>query len=857
MGFVRGPLARLVVPLAASTLVASGGLPSRATAQDVPLQRVHAMVPPSGANASVSGDWDGDGDLDLAAAGLVWLENVDHGAFEERAVPGSIGHTPLVGADFDEDGRADLISDDGAARTVGIWKNESGPFATSPSPILPAGSNRYTEAEVGDLDGDGDQDLYVYRGSAPDMELFNDGAGAFPVQTVGAPSSFGSLALVLVDSDGDGDLDVLRGDGASVELWKNDGSGSFVPSPTQLPPSGSSPLEAADVDGDGDADYVAGNAPHLFLNRGDDLFTDEGAVSPPLAGAPSPSFHLVDVDGDELPDVVAAPFVFGPAPRNARLYLNNGRSRFEARPELFLPAVITVIADLDGDHDRDLIGTGYGLELWLGDGRGSLVNTRDAWETKTSTLWALPGDLDRDPFLDVFAWGGLSSGWPAIVYHGLPDGTYLEESLPLTLPGRPIGTSLGDVDLDGDLDVYALSYLPMTSPSTSVWIPVLLENDGLSGFVQVSGRFPSTMPTSTSNLQDLDLDGDPDLLAVVYSYSGMYGLTRKFEGFSWLNDGTGTFLDSGKLLPSKTGTSSNLSSGAPFLGDLDGDADPDAVVTGFGLWSNDGSGGFTDVSTLLNGNFLSSDVGLADMDRDGDLDIVTKFANCSDGYCYGFGRVLRNDGSGSFAASPGFWDSFDPFRGFGDLSLVDIDEDGDVDVLTPSCGLWVNDGTGRLEDESYELTHCSIPTSYYAYLFTPYYTGLGVDDLDLDGDPDLWPPGLPRSVANTTRHVSWRSYPRAGKPLTMDVFGPAGTPFQLFSSTGFTEPQATDMGFLRLATRGARLVAAGTLDAEGKAAVTLGVPSDLALPENTVYWQAVVGAPPRLTNLELTRFSNL
>ena len=132
------------------------------------------------------------------------------------------------------------------------------------------------------------------------------------------------------------------------------------------------------------------------------------------------------------------------------------------------------------------------------------------------------------------------------------------------------------------------------------------------------------------------MDDDGDLDAFVANN----GQNKHQPNKMWLNDGSGSFTNSGQSL------GSSLSSDA-LLGDLDGDGDLDAFVTNRDnqpnkVWINDGSGNFTEGQSL--GASYSLDVELGDVDDDGDLDAFV--ANEGQG-----NKVWINDGSGNFTNS--------------------------------------------------------------------------------------------------------------------------------------------------------------------------------------------------------------
>ena len=117
---------------------------------------------------------------------------------------------------------------------------------------------------AGDVDGDGRPDAF-FAGMAGGSALFrNLGGWKFTNITASAfpPDAWRNLdasGCVLADLDGDGDLDlVVNTVGQGTRLWFNDGKGRFTEASPINPGRGGMSLAVADVDGDGDLDlYVA------------------------------------------------------------------------------------------------------------------------------------------------------------------------------------------------------------------------------------------------------------------------------------------------------------------------------------------------------------------------------------------------------------------------------------------------------------------------------------------------------------------------------------------------------------------------------------------------------------------------
>jgi formylglycine-generating enzyme required for sulfatase activity len=188
-----------------------------------------------------------------------------------------------------------------------------------------------------------------------------------------------------------------------------------------------------------------------------------------------------------------------------------------------------------------------------------------------------------------------------------------------------------------------------------------------------------------------------------------------------LNDGEGSFSDTGQRL----GSAITADIG---LGDLDGDGDLDALTGGWDepsrVWFNDGTGVFND-----SGNKLSPAethihaISLGDVDGDEDLDAFLAIAS-GDPH-----EVWLNNGDGSFVNSD--QDLRGPLGHA--VTLADLDGDGDLDAFTAHGDrhrgtenrVWLNDGTGQFSDSGLRLGDT-------------YSFGVALGDLDGDGDLDAF-----------------------------------------------------------------------------------------------------------------------
>ncbi|MEM7205093.1 MAG: VCBS repeat-containing protein [Planctomycetota bacterium] len=587
---------------------------------------------------------------------------------------------------------------------------------------LPPDGDPTWAIDVGDIDGDGDLDL-IFGNFGPQTRLYrNDGGGHFVDLTSSHLPSDGEATsdVCFADVDGDGDLDAALASrfGRLNRLYRNDGTGTFVDATTQLPPDGgeTTAVAAGDVDGDGDVDLIFGNhgeQNRLYLNDGSGSFTDGTATRLPAFDDETWALAVGDVDGDRDLDLVVGNWCCRDP---NRLYLNDGTGTFVDVTGTFFPAefqatLSLALADVDGDADLDLIaGNDRDADvLYLNDGTGTYINgTAGRLVTSTETSEALAlGDVDRDGDLDLF----IGREWQGQLLLNDGAGSFTDATVG-RVPSQPHRTrdaTLADLDGDGDLDLL-LGNNNSFGQQNQLWL-----NNGLGSYM------PTVLPpiefgrggAKSIAHGDVDGDGDADLL-----------LGNNLQDQLWLNDGFGSFVDdtAARLPLDADGTT------AVTLVDFDGDGDFDLVAgndrSQNRFYENDGTGVFVD-ETLLRvppDNDPTQAIDTGDVDGDGDIDVLIANASAQN-------RLYLNVGNGTFVDGTGRLPiEQDDSAG---VALGDVDGDGDLDAVFANRSrqknrLYRNDGAGGFTEDTSGIPADAMATS-----------ALALADVDCDGDLDL------------------------------------------------------------------------------------------------------------------------
>ena len=267
----------------------------------------------------------------------------------------------------------------------------------------------------------------------------------------------------------------------------------------------------------------------------------------------------------------------------------------------------------------------------------------------------------------------------------------------------------------------------------AAWLAVAAPAQAQQFVDQTATRFPTIAEyTNQCTLVDLDNDGDKDIVwANGQGYSTLGALLKPRI---YINNGTGTFADETDVrIPGITGCFRGVEAG-----DVDRDGDWDLILAQDYnrqplLMINLGTGVFRDeTATRLPAITMgSARAQFADINNDGDLDILICNSGANRFATTGRPRIFNNNGAGVFTDAPTTQFPSTALAEQMDCVFGDVDNDLDLDfhVGTRASGanssqLWINNGAGTFA----RLTTFVTDATCYSYDF---------GDIEGDGDLDL------------------------------------------------------------------------------------------------------------------------
>ncbi|MFQ5657465.1 MAG: FG-GAP-like repeat-containing protein, partial [Candidatus Methylomirabilales bacterium] len=634
---------------------------------------------------------------------------------------------------------------------------------------------------VADFDGDGALDFAVVNFAISDVRnssvsiLFQGEPPEEPpvvllqAQSASGPQFSSPLTievgkgpsdLVVADFNGDQKLDLAVANTFSntISIIRGQGSRQFSAPQTLDAGDGPQSIASDDFNGDGFIDLIVANLYSddltFFLGDGEGGFQPSEPIPAPAPRKRAFVFDVVAVDvaagdlnGDGNLDVAR---VSSSRPQ-VEVRFGNGQGGFTdpvSHPASTGPRAVT-IGDVNVDGITDIaVANFYGdeISLLLGTGGGGFAGRLNYSAGNGPEDLAL-GLFNLDPGLDLFVTAGNevfvlgSGGSPPIIDSIGPtqgpvtgnivlliNGQNFDAGTTVTIGGNPV-TNLafsliptnriklvvppgvaGPADVvvtnaDGsDTAVGAFTYTTDPIPELDLRFTRLVYCNAPTGD-QVMGLNPCPLnSTKDSDVADFDGDGNPDIYAAktrslvsepdeIFFNTGSTGATI---GGTFVDDlginrpvtlATGLFnVTSGVV----TGDSGNQTQYDIQIADLNNDGDLDVVglsVATPTIRINDGSNTFTEDPARItgltpDGARLWDDLDIGDVDNDGDLDIIAAARGGPQHV------ILLNDGSANFTANTALLDAaataagVDPAHSAHDVEFVDIDNDGDLDIVT-------------------------------------------------------------------------------------------------------------------------------------------------------------------------------
>ena len=512
-----------------------------------------------------------------------------------------------------------------------------------------------------------------------------------------------------------------------------------------------------DVDGDGNEDVIFGDAlaPGVFWQRntGGGHFDKARWLFP--TNDPAVSITAIDFDHDEQLDY----YYQANNNRGSKFYTRTKNDAGRFQTELvsesvgsFAPSAI--VADFDDDDDWDFLSGARWVENRINDGEEYRYHNI----TNGQPVSVVHGDVDADGDVDLVmaipGFGAQAALTDLVIYQNR-NAVFIETSR--WRGGRPTALALEDLDGDGypELIVEAESFYPNVNGKL-LPDPVTI-GDPTEGGVYATG--------------DINGDGMPDIVAARGEPLEVSIVTNDNLSFNSLviddraSDNDATSLE---------------------LFDIDDDGRLDILLTtstrnSLG-WYRNGDDGWSERRPLIYDFYGTQDSTLVDLDRDGDLDIVSRNQQGEFGW---------------YASSPDTASDF--FRGgilIGDaaaeLLIWDVDSDGSKDIVTlrkqrnASSYHWYRNGRPHGQFEP------PIELAMPSRLLEPNLSiGASVAmDVDLDGDEDLV-----MTVATSfgkMMQFSWIENRGVGNPMVEHRIGELPVPYFSAGTTGF-DPVDVDL----------------------------------------------------------------
>lgn len=418
-----------------------------------------------------------------------------------------------------------------------------------------------------------------------------------------------------------------------------------------------------DLDGDGLLDILSVSAydskVSWYKNLGGGNFGTQKIIS---SNAPVTKLvEAFDIDNDGDLDVITA----SEGDTLVSIYRNLGNGVFSQKESIinnFSPIDLK-IADMDNDSYEDIVLASYSGEkiVWFKNNAGVIDTTQryilNVPSFAPSRIFLADSDNDGD--LDVIFCGGIS-GLYQLENLGAGIFNFSTNPSPNSISGNGRNIYMEDIDNDGDIDI-------VQAYTSLEWN----ENLGNGSFSTRKTISTTIFPASSVFVADIDGDNLKDVIC-----ASRNSTNNKITWYK--NMGGGVISTTENII-----TINNVKNiESVFVGDMDNDGDIDILSASeldgkVAIYENTGAGSFNPQKVISNLTGAVMSIASVDIDGDNDMDIISSTRLISSG------NVVWYENLGN-----GIMDNpqiiSDNFTGFVYISVGDLDNDGDLDVITVS-----------------------------------------------------------------------------------------------------------------------------------------------------------------------------
>ena len=355
---------------------------------------------------------------------------------------------------------------------------------------------------ITDMDGDGYDDLILLHQSKILSIDYQNSDGTFISYAYGTVSASNQWGMAVGDVENDGHKDfVSGGNGDGVHFVEISSRGVYTTSSLNNGSMFMQGINMMDINNDGDLDVFGCHdnaASRIWLNNGSGALTYNDYVNfatnpvSDMSGNYGSTWTDFDNDGDiDFYITKCRQGVNDPNdPRRwNRLFVNNGSNSYSDLSATYgvqnkEQSWSSDFADIDNDGDLDLITVNHSTtaQLFKNDGTGHYTNNTagSGLEFSNFFLQSKCEDLDNDGFIDLLCVEGN------YYFRNNGNGTFTRNTALLPAPNTTQtlhSFALGDMNHDGDIDIYASYGTGYVTPSTSKDDELYLNNGNANNFI--------------------------------------------------------------------------------------------------------------------------------------------------------------------------------------------------------------------------------------------------------------------------------------------------------------------------------------------------------------------------------------